>query len=181
MPADHDTLIAMLTALASSAHAATRFGRYPDSDRNFRWVLADALSDHGRDEEAALARDCERHVTVADGRVVPARYTVGAVYGAISEFFEAADDAGFSDMEGLHFGPPDVVPADAPDDGQPLPPGHVRTWDNFGDGPGDVRAWRLPAELAAWYASEVEPGVAVEELAAMAAVVVESPIPAAES
>lgn len=70
--ADHSTVENLLTQLASPEHLLTRTGHPSRSD--FRGVLADALQDTGRDEEAGHLRS-GRHVVVHEGKVVPGRFS----------------------------------------------------------------------------------------------------------
>lgn len=63
---------ATLDHLLSPQHldTDTLWGTHPEAELR-RGVLADALSDHGREEEAGWVRDHKRPIAVADGKVVP--------------------------------------------------------------------------------------------------------------
>jgi hypothetical protein len=67
-----DTVTNLLEQLNHPDHNATRWGHPDRSD--FRGVVADALQDNGRDQEADLLRS-GKHVVVHEGKVKPGRFT----------------------------------------------------------------------------------------------------------
>lgn len=77
--ADHSQVAHMLNTLAGPDHAATRAGDPSNDAQTFRGVLADALQDHGREEEADHLRGKGR-VFVQDGQVRPLPSNI-EVYG----------------------------------------------------------------------------------------------------
>jgi hypothetical protein len=122
-----DTVENLLGQLASDAHQKTRWG-LPEGDKTFRGVLADALQDNGRDKEADVLREPDRHVMVHNGKVVPARFTTEQIDWAFDAVYNYVDpDEGLFEPVYDHevYGPNDV---DDPDKvhGKPVRNGHVR-------------------------------------------------------
>ena len=68
--ADQSTVEHLLGQLNSPEHAATLAG-LPHGDHTFRGVLADALEERGRSEEAAHLREPGRHLVYHNGRLQP--------------------------------------------------------------------------------------------------------------
>jgi hypothetical protein len=73
--ASHSDVENLLDQLSSPEHDVTRWGG-PSADRTFRGILADALSENGREPEAELLRNPTQHVVVHEGQVRPGRWTL---------------------------------------------------------------------------------------------------------
>lgn len=83
--ATHSDVNNLLRQLLSKEHDATRHD-LPEGDRNFRAVLADALRDVGREEEAHYLQQ-PGHVLVAqDGKVYPGRFSSHEIMEALNRY-----------------------------------------------------------------------------------------------
>jgi uncharacterized protein (TIGR02996 family) len=93
-----DTVENLLHQLASPEHNETRWAT-ENADHTFRGVLADALDERDRPDEAALLRNPEQHILVDNGTIKPGafKYRQAFYTDQAGELEQMIDDEGLEE------------------------------------------------------------------------------------
>lgn len=101
--ADESTVQSLLAQLAAAEHSAHRWG-HDDAIRGLRGIVADALDDVGRGQEAQLLRTQGRHVLVTPEGVRPGRFSHHPAFGRAVDVLQHLSDLNAGDYPHPEFG-----------------------------------------------------------------------------